>query len=55
MTAGRDDIVMLTTDQQHWQKMFITQIELYRASPAEYNGQIVETAQAWTDGERTAK
>ena len=55
LTAGRDDIVMLTTDQQHWQKMFITQIELYRASPAEHNGEIVETAQAWTDGEGTAK
>ena len=55
MTAGRDDIVMLTTDQQHWQKMFVTQIELYRASPAEHNGEIVETAQAWIDGEGTAK
>ena len=55
MTAGRDDIVMLTTDQQHWRKMFVTQIELYRASPAEHNGEIVESAQAWIDGERTAK
>ncbi len=49
MTAGRDDIVMLTVDQQHWQKMFITQIELYRASPADHNGEIVESVQAWID------
>ncbi len=55
MTAGRDDIVMLTVDQQHWQKMFITQIELYRASPADHNGKTVESAQAWIDGEGTAK
>ena len=49
MTAGRDDIVMLTTDQESWQKKYITQIELYRVSPAEHNGETVETAQAWID------
>lgn len=52
MTAGRDDIVMLTVNQQHWQKMLVTQIELYLASPAEHNGEIAEAAQ---DGEGTAK
>ncbi len=55
MTAGRNDIVMLTTDQLHWQKMFITQIELYRASPSEHNGETVESAQAWIDGKGTTK
>ena len=55
MTVDPDDIVMLTVNQQHLQKMFATQIELYRASPAEHNGEIVETAQAWTGGEGTAK
>lgn len=49
MTAGRDDIVMLTEDQQSWQKRFISQIELYRVSPAEMNGEIVESAQAWIE------
>ena len=48
-TATRDDIVMLTTDQQSWQKKFITRIELYRVFPAEHNSEIVEYAQAWID------
>jgi hypothetical protein len=41
VTAARDDIVMLTTDQQSWQKKFITRIELYRVFPASDNGKIV--------------
>ena len=49
MTATRDDIVMLTTDQPCWQKKFITQIELYRVFPAEHNSDIVKSAQAWID------
>jgi hypothetical protein len=55
MTVGRDDILMLTADQKSWQKKSITQIELYRVFPTEQNGEIVETAQAWIDGEGTAK
>ena len=55
MTATRDDIVMLTTDQQSWQKKFITQIELYRVFPAEPNSEIVESAQAWIDAADEAK
>lgn len=49
MTATRDDIVMLTTDQQDWQKKFIARIELYRVFPAEHNSEIVESAQVWID------
>jgi hypothetical protein len=49
MTASRDDIVMLTVDQQNWQKRFIAQVELYRVFPAEHNGETVESAQAWID------
>jgi hypothetical protein len=49
MTATRDDIVMLTSDQQSWQKKFITRIELYRVFPTAHNSEIVESAQAWTD------
>jgi hypothetical protein len=49
MTAGRNDIVMLTADQQNWQKRHIARIELYRVSPAERNGEIVESAEAWID------
>lgn len=51
MTATRDDIVMLTADQQNWQKRFIGQIELYRVFPAEQNGEIVESAQTWIDAD----
>lgn len=49
MTATRDNIVMLTTDQLSWQKKFIMQIALYRVFPAERNSEIVESAQAWID------
>lgn len=52
MTATRDDIVMLTTDQQHWQVRFISQIELYRVFPTEQNGVVVESTQAWIDAGR---
>ena len=54
MTATRDDVVMLTSDQQNWQKKFITRIELYRVFPAEHISEIVESAQLWIDtGELT--
>ena len=52
MTPTRDDIVMLTTDQQHWQVRFISQIELYRVFPTEQNGVVVESTQAWIDAGR---
>jgi hypothetical protein len=54
MTATRDDIVMLTTDQQSWQKKLIARIELYRVFPAERNSEIVESAQAWIDAGEVA-
>lgn len=54
MTAGRDDCVMLTEDQEHWQRRYILTIELYRVNPAEHIGEIVESAQAWIDADPTA-
>jgi hypothetical protein len=49
MTATRGDVVMLTADQQTWQKKYIAPIELYRVFQAEHNSEIVESAQAWID------
>ena len=51
MTAGRDDIVMLTYDHEHWERKYILQIELYRVNPAEHIGDIVESAQVWIEAE----
>lgn len=49
LTATRDNVVMLTSDQQSWQKRFIASIELYRVFPTEHNTEVAESAQAWID------
>jgi hypothetical protein len=52
MTAGRDDIVMLTEDLEHWHRKFITRFELFRVSPAEHIGEIVESSHVWIEAVR---
>ncbi len=52
LTAQADDAVLVKREgSAELKRYFIESISLFRVDPVEFNGTIVETAQAWLDGD----
>ncbi|MEK6261076.1 MAG: hypothetical protein AABP62_20960 [Planctomycetota bacterium] len=50
LTASAGDAVPLT-DKEKTERCYIESIKLYRVYPISENGRVVESGQAWLDGE----